>query len=629
MEDAWRVTTEGQVAYVSSGLDQLTTLSADDLLSLMGVGAAAGLPTGSAAGLAKLGLEVDPFQCSARMVALSSGDEAYPVAVQIEVLDFVGKVVSRQPSLTGYFVDANKVIHVIADGDLQRIADAIGSESVARMQLTLRNYLGARKSLLSEGLLADDEDLLKSIAQTAKPLEDYPVSASLYDYQSTGVSWLMGFCAQGVGCVLADQMGLGKTLQVITTIALRALCGVAPSLVVCPATLVENWRREFARFAPQVSVLAHIGSSRTGRPHDLVEHQVVITSYDLLTRDQYMLKTIAWDLVVLDEAQAIKNPDAQRALAAKAMDRQCGIAVTGTPLENSLLDLWSVTDFAVPGYLGDRSRYEGEAGQDLDNALAAEPLVRPLILRRCLDDVSLELPPLVDVPQALLMYEEEAWGYETLRRIAEGNGPAMAALTPLRQYCAHPSLVSQHLGPATPESAKLKRLISILAEIQQDGERAIVFAPYTEAIDLLVRVVRQTLCVPAEPIYGGTPMSSRHDIIESFNSATGSRVLVLNPAAAGTGLNITGANHVIHYSLEWNPAKVDQATARAYRKGQERPVTVHQLYYTGTVEETIVDRLERKRSLAQAAVTGTDGLVTNMSDVLRALRMSPVGTSIE
>jgi SNF2 family DNA or RNA helicase len=342
-----------------------------------------------------------------------------------------------------------------------------------------------------------------------------------------------------------------------------------------------------------------------------------------------MLKTVSWEIVVLDEAQAIKNPDAQRTLAAKAMKRKCGIAVTGTPLENSLMDLWSVTDFAVPGYLGDRSAYEGDDGQDLEIAVAAEPLVRPLLLRRRLEDVSLELPPLVDMPQALLMYDEEAWGYETLRRMAEGNGPAIAALTPLRQYCSHPSLVTQHLGPSTPDSAKLNRLIAILAEVRAQGEKAIVFAPYTGAIDLIVAVIGRSLSMPARSVDGRTPMPARHEIIDEFNSARDSRVLVLNPAAAGTGLNITGANHVIHYSLEWNPAKVDQATARAYRKGQERPVTVHQLYYTGTVEETIVDRLARKRSLASAAVTGTDGLESDTSDVLRALSLSPVHGEIE
>lgn len=451
----------------------------------------------------------------------------------------------------------------------------------------------------------------------------------LYPYQLNGFWWLRMVSGEGLGCILADQMGLGKTAQLIALMAAeRAEKPGLTSLVVAPATLLENWNRELRKFAPSLRVRLHRGMGRSGLPSNLRDADVVVTSYDTAVRDLPIMRMVAWNLVVLDEAQAIKNPSTRRAQGVKQIPRRVGIAVTGTPLENRLTDLWSLLDFAVPGHLGSLSAFERlyEAESESSGA-SVEPLVSPLMLRRRLADVAAELPNRIDIPQPLELTEEGAAEYERLRQQIQadfGAAATLVSLTKLREYCSHPSIIRRDtVVDYTDNSPKYRRLLEILDEVLANDEKALVFTSFVPMVDILVHDIPRRLRAYVDWIDGRVPGGERQGKVDAFAEVHGGGVLVLNPRTGGTGLNITAANHVVHFNLEWNPAVEDQASARAHRIGQRRPVTVHRLYYLHTVEEVIDDRLERKRGLAESAVVGTTGGNSDHEDILRALRTSP------
>jgi SNF2 family DNA or RNA helicase len=452
----------------------------------------------------------------------------------------------------------------------------------------------------------------------------------LYPYQRDGFAFLRAIAAQGIGCVLADEMGLGKTLQVIALFLFEKQEGRQPSLVVVPATLLENWRREIAQFAPSISVLVHAGPSRVGVGLRLREYDVVITSYDTAIRDQPMLQGVVWNVVALDEAQSIKNPDAQRTGAVKSLKRRVSIAVTGTPLENRLTDLWSICDFALPGLLDDIGSFEERFADEFTDADRLAAIVAPIILRRRVAEVAKDLPELIEIPEALRMSQSLAAVYETTRKAVcdeYGGAGNMVALTKLRQVCAHPRLVTEWTSDLAQSMPKYQRLVELLEEIAELKQKALVFCSYQEMTDLLVAdCKRRWPSAFISDIDGRTPVEARQPTVDNFSAFEGFGVLVLNPRAAGVGLNITAANHVIHYTPEWNPAVTDQASRRAYRRKQTLPVTVHHLYFVDSVEEIMIERTTFKRELAGHAVTGHAGDVSP-SDVLRALEISPLASS--
>ena len=451
--------------------------------------------------------------------------------------------------------------------------------------------------------------------------------ATLYPYQETGFDWLSRVSEEGIGCILGDEMGLGKTLQVIALLVREKHVRKTPSVVIAPATLLENWRRELARFAPGLTLCVHRGQGRTGFPKILRSFDVVITSYETATRDISIFEMIGWNVAVLDEAQAIKTPDAQRTVILKSLPRRMAIAVSGTPVENSLRDLWSLLDFAVPGMLGTLPEFEARYTDSVEDAAELEPLVSPLILRRRVSEVAKDLPERIDIPQPVELSEAGAQEYESIRAaiFAEyGAAAPLVALGKLRMFCTHPFLVNDGSGDPLPHSTKYARLVELLDEIFARGEKVLIFTSYTEMADIIGGDVSRRYGVPATIIDGRTPVTDRQPTVDRFSQVMTAAALVLNPKAAGTGLNITAANHVIHYNLEWNPALEDQATARAFRRGQKRPVTVHRLFHPGTVEDIIVERTDRKRALAAGAVTGTEGKDENLADVLRALQLSPL-----
>ena len=384
--------------------------------------------------------------------------------------------------------------------------------------------------------------------------------------------------------------------------------------------------REIARFCPDLRTLKHHGSERTGRPVDLRDYDVVVCSYDTAIRDLSLLKMVEWRVVVLDEAQNIRNPDALRTKSVKQIRRKVGLAVTGTPIENRLRDLWSIMDFAVPGYLGDLKSFEGRYGEDSEAAAKLEPLVTPLMLRRRVSEVADDLPERIDISEVLELSEAEACGYDEMRErvFAEyGTAATLVSLGKLRQFCSHPVILGDDSGIRIETFSKFERLRGLLEEIFSLGEKALVFTSYTRMADLIANMTSSEFDAMSATLDGRLDIDDRQPLIDSFSGYRGPAVLVLNPRAGGSGLNIAAANHVIHYNPEWNPALEDQASARAYRRGQERPVTVRRLIYAGTVEEVMDERLRRKRDIAGTAIIGVEGKEEDYADIMAALERSP------
>lgn len=534
----------------------------------------------------------------------------------------------------GFRACADFLDHVIIDAtwypvdtaDQKEMAEWMGNHGIVDgSRLTLGQILRIRQAT-SEGFRVIDESTASLGFRGMVPdAQDAGLNATLYPYQRSGVSFLKFVSSQEIGCLLADEMGLGKTLQIIALLHARINQGRGPALVIAPSTLLENWRRELAHFAPSIRTLVHSGKDRAGVTAILKAFQVVITSYETATRDEPLLEQVMWDILVLDEAQAIKNPAANRTISIKQLRRRISIAVSGTPVENRLEDLWSITDFCLPGLLGDLRTFRSGYGDTVTDAQALARIVSPVILRRRVEDVATDLPALIEIPQAIDMGEELAVHYEQQRIHSLNAGvPAIAALMPLRQLSAHPTLLRPWPHDLFDSVPKYARLVEILEEVILRGEKALVFASFQGVLDLMREdFSRRWPNAHVNKIDGRTPVEDRQRSVDDFSVSGAGGVLLLNPKAAGTGLNITAANHVIHYTPEWNPAVTQQATARAYRRKQTRPVTVHHLFYANSVEEVMIDRMRAKKDLATAAVEGHDGDVPH-TELLRALQLSPI-----
>ena len=468
-------------------------------------------------------------------------------------------------------------------------------------------------------------------AELMKPQGKVPsqIKAKLYEYQKTGYLWMNQMLDASGGCILGDEMGLGKTLQIITVFQSLKNRKEIPLLVVAPVSLLENWRRECQRFAPELDVFIHHGSRRTGRYQELTKHDVVVISYNTAVSDLSMLRMIEWKCIVLDEAQNIKNPYSERAKSVKAISRKRSVAVTGTPFENHVTDIWSLVDFAVPGLLGTLSAFSQNVSDDVLGAQKIEPILSPVMIRRLVADVANDLPEKVIIPQPIQMSDSERIEYERYRQEAldeyeGGRAVSLAILQKLRMYCTHHQLCEngEYSDPAF-NSIKYERFCEITEEVISRNEKLIVFTSYKKMFDIFLKDIPDRFGIKIDFINGETPVADRQRIVDEFNIHPNPAMLVLNPRAAGTGLNITGANHVIHYNLEWNPSLEDQSSAIAYRRGQEKTVFIYRLFYADTVEQIVNERIESKREIASTAVVGTDGKDDDNNDILRALRIAP------
>jgi superfamily II DNA or RNA helicase len=467
-------------------------------------------------------------------------------------------------------------------------------------------------------------------AAQVSPMDPPPgLVATLRDYQRHGLTWLAELTGAGLGACLADDMGLGKT---VTLIGLhlhrrdRAL-STGPTLVVCPASLLGNWEAEVRRFAPGVPTRRFHGSQR-----DLTDVSgFVFTTYGTMRADHETLAQVAWDLVVADEAQHIKNANSSTARNLRLIGSRCRVALTGTPVENNLTELWAILDWATPGLLGSRNAFRKvwaapiESGVDPAVARKFAQLVEPFLLRRRKSDpgIAPELPPKTETDQVVGLTQEQVVLYESLvresmERIESADedtrrGLVLALLTGLKQICNHPAhYLRQASGRIKGRSEKIDLVDELLGTILAEGGSVLVFTQYVAMARLLERHL-DAAGVPSLFLHGGTPVRAREEMVDTFQ-AGGIPVFLLSLKAGGTGLNLTRADHVIHVDRWWNPAVEDQATDRAYRIGQTRPVQVHRLVTEGTIEQRIGELLDRKRNLADAVLGSGEVALTELSD---------------
>lgn len=462
------------------------------------------------------------------------------------------------------------------------------------------------------------------------------LNASLFPYQARGVQWMWATVARTRGLILADEMGLGKTLQIIALLLIDPPPNSSPALIVCPTSLIANWVREIERFAPSLSIAVHRGPHRTGIYRRLQKTNVVITTYDTMVNDIAILSAFEWSWVICDEAQAIKNPDSNRRQAVVTIPRRRTIPMTGTPVENTLLDLWSLMDFAIPGVLGSRREFEREYPDSLDAAKALGAVTDPVILKRRVADVAGDLPERIDIDLPLELDTRLAEHYrkvreETLARYSVAG--ALVATLQLQLVCAHPWLRQANPGDEDGEFAeieratdlplmtpKMERTIELLREAFANGTKVIVFALFNRIGDLIREAGAELQPAYWGAINGSTAQADRQRIIDEFSAHEGPGCLVLNPKAAGAGLNITAATVVIHYTPVWNPALEAQASARAHRRGQTMPVTVYRLYFEDTVERVMLDRSAWKQELGNEIMPLS---TRDEQDLKRALSIEP------
>jgi superfamily II DNA or RNA helicase len=462
------------------------------------------------------------------------------------------------------------------------------------------------------------------------------LNATLRPYQERGLNWLVTMGSLGLGACLADDMGLGKTMQLLAFLLRRkesARGDSRPALLVAPTSVVGNWEREIERFAPSLGIVRHYGTERATRQTELQRRPgaLVLTTYGLLRRDAELLSGVDWSVVALDEAQNIKNAASVTARAARTLRATHRFALTGTPVENRLAELWSILEFANPGLLGPLETFRREFAVPIERygndgaATRLRRIVGPFILRRLKSDPSIiqDLPPKNEMKVVCTLTREQATLYkavvdEELRRIEssdgiERRGRVLALLSYTKQICNHPAQYLGESGPLPSRSGKLARVTEMLEEAVAAGDKALVFTQFREMGEKLVAHFSASLGCEVVFLHGGTSKKARDELVRRFQEEPrGPRVFVLSVKAGGTGLNLTAASHVFHFDRWWNPAVEDQATDRAYRIGQKRAVQVHKLLCAGTVEEKIDRMLEQKRGLASKIVGAGEQWITEL-----------------
>jgi non-specific serine/threonine protein kinase len=537
-------------------------------------------------------------------------------------------------------------------------ADHLTAGDVLRTGLGLEQTPGGLplESVEADGWLGDllagaDDRRLRGIATP----EGF--AGELRPYQERGLGWLSFLGDLGLGACLADDMGLGKTAQLLALLVDERARGsempagrsaittakkkrgppasaLGPTLVLCPMSLVGNWQREAARFAPKLSVYVHHGPDRLDgkaftRHAGTVD--LVLSTYGLAARDQHLLATVAWRRMVLDEAQQIKNSAARTTQSVRAISAERRIAMTGTPVENRLSELWSIMHFLNPGLLGSekafRERFALPIERDGDDEAAARlrRITGPFVLRRLKTDRSIiaDLPDKLEMKEFCNLTREQATLYQAvvddmLARIdeAEGierRGLVLATMMKLKQVCNHPAHFLGDGSSIAGRSGKVSRLVEVLEEAVSEGDRSLVFTQFTQMGDMLEHHLRRRLGCDVLWFHGGVPKKKRDAMVEQFQGPGGAPVLLLSLKAGGTGLNLTEATNVVHFDRWWNPAVEDQATDRAFRIGQKRNVQVRKFVCGGTLEERIDAMIEAKRALADRIVGSGEGWITELS----------------
>jgi superfamily II DNA or RNA helicase len=481
------------------------------------------------------------------------------------------------------------------------------------------------------------DNLIKSINKTETEISlPKNLEATLRPYQERGFEWLYINYQNRLGSCLADDMGLGKTLQVLTLLlkirqenAERAVCEQPPSLVICPTSLIGNWFKESSKFTPDLKVAVYHGSKRN---LDYEGMDLVITSYGILRQDIAKFSEREWNLLIIDEAQNIKNHETKQAKAIKALKAKNYIAMSGTPVENNLSELWSIFDFINPRYLRSIKDFTNEYSipiekyRDQEKIAQLKRVTSPFLLRRLKTDKSIiqDLPEKIINEQFVYLTKEQTALYQSvvnsaLEQIAgsEGidrKGKIFKLITSLKQLCNHPSNYTKQDDYDFNLSGKAIKLIDILREILISREKALIFTQYTEMGDILSKMIQSELGSEALFYQGSLDRKRKDAMVEEFQNGYTKKIMIISLKAGGTGLNLTAANHVIHYDLWWNPAVENQATDRAFRIGQKKNVMVHRLISMGTFEEKINDLLKAKQQLADLSVSVGENWITEMSN---------------
>jgi SNF2 family DNA or RNA helicase len=491
-----------------------------------------------------------------------------------------------------------------------------------------------------------DQELQNMLAQlhdksALTPIEDpQALQGTLREYQKRGVAWLQYLENLGLNPCLADDMGLGKTMEVIARLLKeREEVGpVPPTLIIAPTSVIGNWHKEIERFAPQLHTLVHQGSTRQKDKQTFIDmcgtHDIVLTSFALARLDEKLLQGVKWHRVVVDEAQNIKNPQAAQTRAILKLPAAHRVALTGTPVENRLRDLWSIFNFLNPGYLGKEAQFRKTfelpiyKDNDLGKSATLKKLVEPFILRRVKTDKRIidDLPDKIEQKMYCTLTPEQASLYEAVVKDvteqlneAEGiqrRGLILSTLLKLKQICNHPMQFLQDGSAFAPDrSHKLQRLAEMIEEVIDSGESALIFTQFTEIGSALERYLEQVLHYNTYYLHGGTNAARRDRMVAEFQDPeTEPSVFILSLRAGGVGLNLTKANHVFHFDRWWNPAVEDQATDRAFRIGQRKNVFVHKFLAMGTLEERIDAMIEEKKRLSSLVVGSDEAWLTELDN---------------
>jgi len=498
-----------------------------------------------------------------------------------------------------------------------------------------------------EEIIVETDEFLGSMLEKLQnpsqlePIENPPqLQGTLREYQKRGVAWIQYLEQLGLNGCLADDMGLGKTLQVIARLIgeREGDNKVLPTLLVAPTSVVGNWAKEIEKFAPHLQVLIHHGSKRYQDESEfqtVASHKdIVITSFTLVRKDLKLFNSQSWQRLVIDEAQNIKNPKSAQTKAILSLSAQHRLALTGTPVENRLLDLWSIFNFLNPGYLGKETQFRKafevpiQKQNDRLQSTVLKKLVEPFILRRVKTDKQIikDLPDKVEHKQYCNLTKEQASLYEVVIKEvekqleeAEGikrKGLILSTLMRLKQICNHPRQFLQDNSAFTPErSHKLERLGEMLEEVILEGDSLLIFTQFTEIGDSLQKYLKQTFRYNTYYLHGGTSQPKREQMIEEFqHPETEPSVFILSLKAGGVGITLTKANHVFHFDRWWNPAVENQATDRAFRIGQQKNVFVHKFVTLGTLEERIDEMIEEKKKVANAIVSNDESWLTELDN---------------
>ena len=557
-------------------------------------------------------------------------DFSYEIAIGNEKisLEEFNKLVENSSGLVKY---KNKYV-LIDKEESKKIFEQIAKanlKSLSRMELIHASMSGQ----LYQYDFDYDSAFARVIQDFTKPVDVTPpaeLKGELRPYQMTGLKWLWTNISKGFGVCMADDMGLGKTIQVISLILKmkeeKSLD--KPVLVICPTTLIGNWMKELQMFAPSLDAVVYHGAERQLD----VKHDVILTTYAIMRIDVEELKKQQWGMIIVDEAQNIKNPDTAQTLAIKMLKSDVKVAMTGTPVENRLTELWSIFDFINTGYLGSLKDFQKsyaipiERFKENSRAAKLKMSISPFVLRRLKTDkhVITDLPEKMVINDYCYLSKSQAVLYEkTLNEMMEKisgftginrRGNIFKLITALKQICNHPYQFLKGGEISKELSGKMDKCISTVQNILDNNEKTLIFTQYKEMGDILCKVIAEECNTDPLFFHGSLTVPQREDLIDRFQNNEDSKIMILSLKAGGTGLNLTSATNVIHYDLWWNPAVEDQATDRTYRIGQDKNVMVHRMITLGTFEEKIDEMLKSKKELADLAVYEGEKIITELTD---------------